>query len=139
MGRHEDGRLLYAGKARSGYTELTARYVRERLDPLIRKSSPLGVPVKKPKATWVEPLIEAEVEFSGITADGLLREAVFKGIREDTAPVRPPQAARWQRCKVTRRSRAKHPAIVAGRRRARARRARAVLAPRREAGTAVDL
>jgi bifunctional non-homologous end joining protein LigD len=90
LGRHEDGRLLYAGKARSGYTESTARYVRERLDPFVRASSPLAVPVKKPKATWVEPVIDAEVQFSGITADGLLREAVFKGIREDLAPVAPP-------------------------------------------------
>jgi bifunctional non-homologous end joining protein LigD len=90
LGRRENGALLYAGKARSGYTEPIARYVRERLDPFVRASSPLTVPVKKPKATWVEPVVDAEVQFSGITADGLLREAVFKGIREDLAPVAPP-------------------------------------------------
>src|SRR5205823_5283391 len=56
VGRWERDRLLYAGKARSGYTETVAREVRERLDPLIRKTSPLSVPVKKPKATWIEPV-----------------------------------------------------------------------------------
>jgi bifunctional non-homologous end joining protein LigD len=35
VGRREGDRLLYAGKARSGYTEAVAREVRERLDPLI--------------------------------------------------------------------------------------------------------
>jgi bifunctional non-homologous end joining protein LigD len=83
VGRWEGDRLIYAGKARSGYTEAVAREVRERLDPLISKTSPLSVPVKKPKATWVEPVVNAEIEYSAITDDGLLRAAVFKGLRDD--------------------------------------------------------
>src|SRR5438045_3965232 len=85
VGRWEGDRLLYAGKARSGYTETVAREVRERLDPLIRKTSLLSVPVKKPKATWVEPVVDAEIEYSAVTDDGLLRAAVFKGLRDDLA------------------------------------------------------
>jgi bifunctional non-homologous end joining protein LigD len=85
VGRHQNGQLLYAGKVRTGYTEATARELRERLDPLIRKSSPLDVPVKKPKATWVEPSVQAEIEYGALTDDGLLREAVFKGFRDDLA------------------------------------------------------
>jgi len=60
----------------------SARALREKLDPLIRKTSPLSHKIKK-KATWVEPTVEAEVEFSGVTEDGILREAVYKGLRED--------------------------------------------------------
>jgi bifunctional non-homologous end joining protein LigD len=45
--------------------------------------------VKKPKATWVRPEVEAEIQFGGITDDGLLREAVFKGLREDLAEPNP--------------------------------------------------
>ncbi len=86
LGRREGARLLYAGKAGTGYTLETARQLRERLDPLIRSDSPLSVPVRKPKATWVEPVLEAEVAFSAITSEGLLREAVFKAIRDDLAP-----------------------------------------------------
>ncbi|MFC7700849.1 DNA ligase D [Bradyrhizobium sp. GCM10028915] len=85
VGRRESGKLLYAGKVRTGYTEATARELRERLDPLIRKSSPLDVAVKKPKATWVEPTLEIEVQYGALTDDGLLREAVFKGFRDDLA------------------------------------------------------
>jgi bifunctional non-homologous end joining protein LigD len=86
VGRREGDRLLYAGKVQTGYTETSARELRERLDPFIRKSSPLSVPVKKPKATWVEPEVNAEVEYGALTDDGLLRAAVFKGLREDLAP-----------------------------------------------------
>ena len=46
IGRREGRRLLYAGKVRSGYTESTARDVRERLDPLIVQTSPLSHPIK---------------------------------------------------------------------------------------------
>lgn len=86
VGRRENGRLLYAGKVRTGYTETTARELRERLDPLIRRTSSLDLRVKKPKATWVEPTVDVEVEYGALTDDGLLREAVFKGLRDDLAP-----------------------------------------------------
>ena len=77
MGRWEGERLLYAGKVRTGYTEATARALRERLDPLILKKSPLSVPVHKPKATWVRPEVGAEIEYSSVNDGGLLRAAVL--------------------------------------------------------------
>ncbi|MER8947247.1 DNA ligase D [Mesorhizobium sp. M0959] len=92
IGRREGDRLLYAGKARSGYTLSAAQSVRERLDPLIISTSPLSEPIVKPKATWVRPDVQAEVQFSGVTDRGVLREAVFKGLREDLVaiPAKPP-------------------------------------------------
>ena len=85
---------MYAGKARSGYTHATARELRKRLDPLIVKKSPLAEPVRKPKATWVKPDVDVEIEYGGITDDGLLREAMFKGLRDDleARPGYPPGA-----------------------------------------------
>lgn len=87
IGRRDGDRLLYAGKAQSGYTLQAAQRVRERLDPLIIEKSPLSAPIKKPKATWVRPEVLAEVQFSGVTDRGILREAVFKGLREDLQPI----------------------------------------------------
>ena len=95
IGRWEDGRLLYAGKVQSGYTYEEARAVREWLDPLITGKSPLHKPIKKPKATWVAPQIEAEVEYGAVTDDRVLREPVFKALREDLQPR--PAAARLAR------------------------------------------
>jgi bifunctional non-homologous end joining protein LigD len=94
VGRREGDRLLYAGKVQTGYTHDAAMEVRERLDPFITKTSPLTIPVKKPKATWVEPVVDAEIEYSALTDDGLLRAAVFKGLRDDLVkplhPSKPP-------------------------------------------------
>lgn len=92
VGRREGGKLLYAGKVQSGYSLEAARDVREALDPYIRRKTPLTEPIVKPKATWVEPVVDAEVAYSSRTDAGLLREAVFKGLREDLAPAPAPTA-----------------------------------------------
>lgn len=93
LGRWEDGKLLYAGKAQSGFKHQALYELRERLDPYIRKTSPLSVPIKKPKATWVEPVVQAEIEYSSLTADKLLRAPVYKGIRDDLLDREPPARA----------------------------------------------
>ncbi len=83
LGRWEDGKLLYAGKAQTGFKTEDLYRLRERLDPHIIKTSPLSVPVDKPKATWVEPVVQAEVEYSAFTSGGRLRAPVYKGVRDD--------------------------------------------------------
>jgi bifunctional non-homologous end joining protein LigD len=95
LGRWDGDQLVYAGKARSGYSEAVAQEIREHLDPFIVKRPPLSIPVKKPKATWIEPAVRAEVRYGSVTDDGLLREAVFKGLRDDLepAPVKSPPLA----------------------------------------------
>jgi len=83
LGRWEGDQLLYAGKAQTGFQQRMLYELRERLDPYIRETSPLSVPIKKPKATWVEPAVLAEIEYSAITAEQRLRAPIFKGIRDD--------------------------------------------------------
>ncbi len=86
IGRWHGKQLLYAGKVQTGFKGESLRAIREALDPYVIKRSPLSVPVKKPKATWVEPVVQAEVKYTGVTDDGILREAVFKGLRDDLSP-----------------------------------------------------
>jgi bifunctional non-homologous end joining protein LigD len=83
LGRREGDELVYAGKAGTGFTFETARMLRERLDPLVARKSPLTVPMRKPKSTWVRPELLVDVQYRAITPDGRLRHASFKGIRED--------------------------------------------------------
>ena len=47
----------------------------------------------KPKATRIEPVLEAEVDSPATTGDGLLREAVFKGLPKGS----PRLAGVWRR------------------------------------------
>jgi hypothetical protein len=44
---------------------------------------------EKPKATWVEPSLPAEIACSALTAEKRLRAPVFKGIREDLLDPKP--------------------------------------------------
>lgn len=83
LGRYERGKLLYAGKAQSGFEHDQLYRLREILDPYIIASSPLDEPIDKPKATWVNPVIQAEVYYSATTDNGRLRAPVYKGLRED--------------------------------------------------------
>jgi bifunctional non-homologous end joining protein LigD len=80
LGRREGRELVYVGKAGSGFTAQSARDVRSRLEPLIRARPALTRPLKKRDTSWVEPKIEAEIEFRGMTSDGMLRHPVFKGL-----------------------------------------------------------
>jgi hypothetical protein len=54
--------------------------IRKQLDTVVSPKSRLTKPVRKPKATWVEPSFVADVEIRDITSEGLLRQSSFKGL-----------------------------------------------------------
>ena len=81
-GRHDGRELVYAGKAGTGFTVKSAQSVRERLAPLHRKTPPLAKPLKRPDTIWVEPKVIADIAFTELTEDGMLRHASFKGLKE---------------------------------------------------------
>jgi bifunctional non-homologous end joining protein LigD len=87
LGHYVDGKLVYVGRAGTGYTARSARELWEKLHPLERPTAPFaagrpkGVPAKMTR--WVEPRLVAEVEFRAWTTDRQLRHASFKGLRED--------------------------------------------------------
>jgi bifunctional non-homologous end joining protein LigD len=85
LGHFEDGRLRYAGKVGTGFTQATLADLSARLAPLRRDSSPFSDVVREPHATWVEPRLVAQVGFSEWTRDGRLRHPRFLGMRDDKA------------------------------------------------------
>ncbi|MFO7653688.1 MAG: DNA ligase D [Candidatus Krumholzibacteriia bacterium] len=86
LGYHDgEGRLVFAGKVGTGFTEASRASLGERLAGLERKTSPFRDPPREPakRVHWVRPELVCEVEFTEWTTDGLLRHPSFKGLRED--------------------------------------------------------
>jgi|HubBroStandDraft_6_1064221.scaffolds.fasta_scaffold31319_2 bifunctional non-homologous end joining protein LigD len=85
LGYYRDGKLIYAGRTGTGFTQKTHGLLRDRLDELRRDKSPFeSVPQGVSRGViWVKPELVAQVSFSTWTADNLVRQAAFKGLRED--------------------------------------------------------
>lgn len=86
LATYEGGKLVYRGGVGTGFSNKMRRDVWEVLQ-LIRTDQPppvVGMPrVEMRAARWVEPRLLAEVEYTEITPDGLIRHPSFKGLRED--------------------------------------------------------
>lgn len=81
--RQEPARLLYAGSVGTGFTQATLDALAKRLAPLRRATSPFAEGAPRKGATFVEPLLVAEIEFTEWTDEGRLRHPSFKGLRAD--------------------------------------------------------
>ncbi|MGH2895349.1 MAG: DNA ligase D [Solirubrobacteraceae bacterium] len=80
----DDGRLRYAGRAGTGFTERTLSELARKLAPLRRADSPFDDAPKLPRnAAYVEPDLVAEIEFREWTSEGVMRAPSFKGLRTD--------------------------------------------------------
>ena len=99
IGYYARKRLLYAGKVGTGFNQTTL----ERLHALFlerrREACPFAnLPMERRpsfgrgmtagemrKVTWIKPELVAQIRFAEWTADGVLRQPVFLGLRKDKA------------------------------------------------------
>ena len=84
LGVHEGDKLRYAGKVGTGFSVETMNDLRARLDRLARKTATVEAPRAATRgAHWVSPKLVAEIAFTEVTPDGVLRHPSFLGLRGD--------------------------------------------------------
>lgn len=86
IGIHDDaGKLIYAGRVRSGFSGKTIETLKSRLSGLQRPTTPLSrePDLRSLAVIWVKPEVVCEVKFAEITPKGKVRHAVFVALRED--------------------------------------------------------
>ena len=78
-------KLRYAGRVGTGFNTGQLIQLHRRLESLARPEPTVALPkgVSRKGVHWIEPRLVAEVEFATWTADAILRQASFQGLRED--------------------------------------------------------
>jgi bifunctional non-homologous end joining protein LigD len=82
----EQGKLRYAGRVGTGFSEAELERLAGLLAPLAQQRSPFTGRQPAPGARFVRPELICEVQFNAWTQDGSLRAASYLGLREDKPP-----------------------------------------------------
>ena len=83
VGYYDNGKLVYAGKVGTGFTDTMLEKLAALMKPVAQVKSPFDVGSPPRAAHYVKPKLVAEFEFVEWTRSGNLRAPAFKGLRTD--------------------------------------------------------
>jgi bifunctional non-homologous end joining protein LigD len=89
LGVYDKGKLIYAGRAGTGFSNQMRVDLKKTLDKLKRPTRPFAQIPSDPglrRAIWVEPTLVGEVAFTEWTDEDIIRHPSFQGLREDKKP-----------------------------------------------------
>ncbi len=93
LGTHDGGTLVYAGKVGTGFDADDMATLSTAMAAIERSTPSAEVPPSEARGVrWVTPRLVVEVAFAERTAQGRVRHAVFRGLRED----KPARSVMWE-------------------------------------------